>query len=153
MTLLSLVRIRAFATFAAALLMASIAIAQPTTTALKPGDYVTEGSGGSLMLKPGKGGALQFSISVVGANGHSCELDGDLRNGRATLEGTDEKKPCIVTMKSTRAGIEVNGKTINLGNFKGEDAAALAYNKAARKHFGSLAYQNQIGRKSNNRRD
>lgn len=52
-----------------------------------------------------------------------------------------------------RAGIEVNGKTINLGNFKGEDAAAQAYNKAARKYFGTLAYQNQIGRKSNNRRD
>lgn len=46
-----------------------------------------------------------------------------------------------------RAGIEVDGKHINLGDFKDEGDAALAYNKAARKHFGSIAYQNSIGRK------
>lgn len=47
-----------------------------------------------------------------------------------------------------RAGIEVNGKTINLGDFKLETDAALAYNVAARKHFGEIAYQNQIKRVS-----
>ncbi|MGZ3770576.1 MAG: hypothetical protein ACXVCP_13395 [Bdellovibrio sp.] len=43
-----------------------------------------------------------------------------------------------------RAGIEVNGKAINLGNYKTEWEAALAYNKAALKYFGKLAYQNSI---------
>lgn len=43
-----------------------------------------------------------------------------------------------------RAGIEVNGKAINLGNYEKEWDAALAYNKAALKYFGKLAYQNSI---------
>jgi hypothetical protein len=46
-----------------------------------------------------------------------------------------------------RAGIEVDGVSINLGNYKTEREAAVAYNKAARKHFGSLAYQNDISAK------
>jgi hypothetical protein len=46
-----------------------------------------------------------------------------------------------------RAGIEVDGRSINLGHYKSEIDAALAYNKAARKYFGELAYQNQVGRK------
>jgi AP2-like factor (euAP2 lineage) len=46
-----------------------------------------------------------------------------------------------------RAGIMVDGKSINLGNFKSEDAAALAYNKAARKHFGYIAYQNNVSQR------
>lgn len=52
-----------------------------------------------------------------------------------------------------RAGIEVNGRSLNLGLFKSEDAAAEAYNKAARKHFGDIAYQNHPGRKKLKRRD
>ena len=53
----------------------------------------------------------------------------------------------IQKQKKWRAAIEVKGKTINLGNYKTETEAALAYNKAALKHFGSIAYQNSITRK------
>ncbi len=53
--------------------------------------------------------------------------------------------------KSWRAGIEVKGKSINLGIFKTEDAAAEAYNRAARLHFGDMAYQNQVGKKKGKR--
>lgn len=52
-----------------------------------------------------------------------------------------------------RASIEVDGQSINLGHFKIESEAALAYNKAAKKHFGNLAYQNQVGRRDYKRRD
>ena len=45
-----------------------------------------------------------------------------------------------------RAGIEVEGKAINLGHFDWEDEAAHAYNQAARKFFGNIAYQNNIKR-------
>jgi AP2-like factor (euAP2 lineage) len=55
--------------------------------------------------------------------------------------------------KKWRAGIEVEGKSINLGLFRSEESAAEAYNRAARKYFGAMAYQNQIGKRSNKRRD
>lgn len=45
-----------------------------------------------------------------------------------------------------RAGIEVEGRSINLGQFDRESEAALAYNEAARKHFGDMAYQNPVGK-------
>lgn len=50
-----------------------------------------------------------------------------------------------------RAGIEVDGRSINLGHFDSEDDAAVAYNQAARKHFGDMAYQNQVGRRGHKR--
>lgn len=53
--------------------------------------------------------------------------------------------------KNWRAGIEVDGTSINLGNFAKEREAALAYNKAARKYFGSLAYQNEVSARSEKR--
>lgn len=51
------------------------------------------------------------------------------------------------TSKKWRAAIKVDGKNINLGEYKKEDEAALAYNKAAMKYFGKIAYQNPVGRK------
>lgn len=58
-------------------------------------------------------------------------------------------------MKSTskwRAGIEIEGKALNLGDFDSEEEAALAYNKAAREHFGDLAYQNDTNRSREKRK-
>jgi hypothetical protein len=53
--------------------------------------------------------------------------------------------------ESWRAAIEVDGEALNLGDFETEEAAALAYNRAAKKHFGSMAYQNEIRRKARRR--
>lgn len=50
-----------------------------------------------------------------------------------------------------RAGIEVEGKSMNLGHYESEESAALAYNKAARKYFGANAYQNPVGREKKKR--
>ncbi len=52
-----------------------------------------------------------------------------------------------------RARIKVDAETINLGNFDSEAAAAQAYNVAARKHFGDMAYQNQVTKKFRRKRD
>lgn len=41
-----------------------------------------------------------------------------------------------------RAGIQVDGKTLNLGEYETEIQAAEAYNQASTKHFGEHAYQN-----------
>jgi hypothetical protein len=46
-----------------------------------------------------------------------------------------------------RAGIQVHGKTINLGEYDTETQAAEAYNQAAIKHFGEHAYQNLTNKK------
>ncbi len=96
------------ATIATALFSLS-AGAQATAPALKPGEYISERNWGQLVLKPGKGATLLFAIDAVGGNGHTCSLEGELRGGRATMESADEKDPCIVTMTSTPAGIEVKG--------------------------------------------
>ena len=53
----------------------------------------------------------------------------------------------VKKQKMWRAAIQVKGRTINLGNYKLEAEAALAYNKAAKKYFGSIAYQNSVIRK------
>ena len=55
--------------------------------------------------------------------------------------------------KKWKAGIEVNGKGINLGHFKDEKDAARAYNKAAKKYFGDIAYQNPVDRVKSRRDD
>lgn len=53
----------------------------------------------------------------------------------------------IKKQKKWRAAIEVKNKTINLGNFRTEVEAASAYNEAARKYFGTIAYQNTISKR------
>lgn len=57
------------------------------------------------------------------------------------------------TDKKWRAAIEVDGVSRNLGHFKSEAEAALAYNEAARRAFGSIAYQNPIGKRTEKREE
>ncbi len=94
-------------TFLSSLAFSPLSLAQNNSTAVAPGEYVGEGGKAYLTLKSGKSGSLNFEISSLGDNGHTCSLEGQLRNGRAQLEGIDEKTPCIVTMKMTPTGIDV----------------------------------------------
>jgi hypothetical protein len=59
----------------------------------------------------------------------------------------------ITSKKTWRAAIKIKGKSVTLGHFKDEDQAALAYNKAAREHFGDQAYQNRIIKTRKRRED
>lgn len=81
--------------------------AQTNSAALKAGEYLTDGGSARLVLKAGSGGAMSFSIDAVGGNMHTCSLEGEVRGGRAVLDGTDAKSPCIVTFKPGAQGIEV----------------------------------------------
>lgn len=53
--------------------------------------------------------------------------------------------------KKWKAAIKCNGKNISLGMFAKEEDAAAAYNNAAPKYFGEIAYQNKIGIPKKNR--
>ena len=75
---------------------------------LQPGDYITERGWGTLAIKRGNGGALNFQLEAMGGNAHSCSLDGEIRNGRATLEAMDKDKPCVVTFAAKGDGIAVD---------------------------------------------
>ena len=57
----------------------------------------------------------------------------------------------LKTAELWRAGITVNGSSMNLGDFKSEEAAARAYNTAAKKYFGENGYQNTIARRKSPR--
>ncbi|MBN23269.1 MAG: hypothetical protein CL678_18435 [Bdellovibrionaceae bacterium] len=54
----------------------------------------------------------------------------------------------ISSKDSWRSRIEFDGKRIYLGDFKSEEAAALAYNEASLKYFGNQGYQNRIREKN-----
>lgn len=53
--------------------------------------------------------------------------------------------------KQWRASITLDGRLKNLGNFKTETAAAMAYNRASAEFAGKNGYQNTISRAKNRR--
>lgn len=75
--------------------------------AIEPGEYTTEKSWGTLVVKRDKTGKLLFNIDSMGDNGHSCTLEGEIKQGKATLEGDDPKQPCVVSFAQTKDGIKV----------------------------------------------
>ena len=81
----------------------------------QPGEYVVGGGWGRLLIGPAKGakgGAQPFEMNVRGANAHSCTLDGTIRGNEARMEeSSDDKRPCIVTFKLTKGGIDVQSKS------------------------------------------
>lgn len=87
-------------TFALAL-GAALASAQPATP--PAGDYIYEGGGGSLRVKPNG----HFDISTVGANAHTCALDGNIVRGKSKIDDT----ACVVsfTLKGGNVEVGTNG--------------------------------------------
>ncbi len=67
--------------------MAGASHAQFTTPAA--GEYIYEGSGGWLTVRPGG----RFSIETATLTGHSCALDGTIEQGKARLKDPS----CVVT--------------------------------------------------------
>ena len=65
------------------------------------------------------------------------------RLGSSRYKGVSKGDPRLVN-KTWRATICVNQKVIQVGYYATETEAAEAYNEAARRHFGELAYQNPI---------
>jgi hypothetical protein len=80
------------------------ALAADATVA--PGEYITEGGWGVLVVKPAPGGPV-FSLEAVGANFHICSVEGPIRNGVADLEG-DGSKRCVVRFRPQAGGVDVS---------------------------------------------
>jgi hypothetical protein len=68
------------------------------------------------------------------------------RNGSSQFKGVAIESRTYRLKKRWRARIKLNGKRYQLGYFHTEEEAALAYNQAAKKHFGEFARLNQIER-------
>jgi hypothetical protein len=93
---------------AAAVLMAGVSAAGHADDALPPGDYILGRDVGTLTIKPASRGTQAFSISVVGANAHTCELGGKIKAGRSTPDGQDQTPLCEVRFeKSGSSSLEV----------------------------------------------
>lgn len=75
---------------------------------LSEGKYILNGGNGTLSLRAGKKvGSFSFSIHTDWANGHVCDLEGHIVDGRANLEGVEKNKPCIIKFLANPEGIEV----------------------------------------------
>ncbi|RQP24559.1 hypothetical protein [Piscinibacter terrae] len=85
----------------AIVLLASLAMVGRADDTLQPGDYVLGRDVGTLTVQPAFRGTQVFSISVVGANAHTCELGGKIKGGRSTPDDQDQKPLCEVRFEKS----------------------------------------------------
>ncbi|HEX7643354.1 MAG TPA: hypothetical protein VF472_14205 [Burkholderiaceae bacterium] len=76
-----------------------------------PGEYIAEKGRGTLTVTRGADGKMHFDISAIGANGHSCSIDGGIKEGKAVLADPVTDNPCHVSFKP-----DVNSIDVVLGN-------------------------------------
>lgn len=74
-----------------------------------PGRYLR--SGGVLTVKRAPDGTLHFSIETVGANCHSCALDGTVTHGIGTVAGDSPDETCRIRLNTQGDTVEVQPLT------------------------------------------
>lgn len=89
------------------LLEVNASSARAQTLTIDPGEYITERGWGTLDVTSPAGKEPSFFITAIGANAHTCELGGDIRNGEASLEAGENER-CIVTFVTSDSGIAVS---------------------------------------------
>lgn len=77
---------------------------------LPAGEYLAKGGWGTLIIQKARQGEQAFSLESLGANGHSCSLDGSIRNGEASLHEDWQEGVCTVTFKLQDNSIEVSNE-------------------------------------------
>lgn len=87
------------------ILLSSQVFAQTST--FPPGEYLTEEGWGILNIKPAQQGRQKFDLTALGANGHACDLDGEIYQGKATLIEEDSKSPCDISFEAKGTHIDV----------------------------------------------
>lgn len=74
-----------------------------------------------------------------------CSIkDRQRMNPKRQAGGTSKYRGVSLSRGKWRAGIQVNGKSYNLGAWDCEETAARAYNEASRRFFGEIGFQNEI---------
>jgi len=90
-------------------LAAPLGHARPEGQPLAPGEYVSPGGSGVLTLRTeADNKRLLFELETVGGNGHTCSLDGEIRNGRTIVSDTPEPAACVVRFVANGNGIDVS---------------------------------------------
>lgn len=85
----------------ALLLGASLATAQTAPTATPPaGEYIYQGGSGALRVKSDG----RFDITTIGANAHTCALDGAIVRGKARIDDTS----CVVSFAVSADKVQVS---------------------------------------------
>ncbi|MBE0316658.1 hypothetical protein [Xanthomonas citri] len=74
-----------------------------------PGEYGTKQGWGSLQVSD-KGGARHFEMLAVGANGHTCSLEGTLRGDTAEVSDASDT-PCKLAFKPVAGGFSIAALT------------------------------------------
>ncbi len=75
---------------------------------IPPGDYVFEHSHGDLIVASLEQGVQKFTIETVGANAHTCAVEGEIRDGVATIEGATDAPACTVRFALNNRQIDVS---------------------------------------------
>jgi hypothetical protein len=74
---------------------------------IRPGSYIGEGGWGSLTLKQGQQGSLSFQLETTGANGHTCELAGEVRGGLSKIRVEEVQDECVVEFTAQGRHVKV----------------------------------------------
>lgn len=91
--------------FVASILLCS-SITSFAQSQINPGLYVVKGGWGDLSINKSATGVMSFSISSVESNGHSCGLDGFIKNGISNID-PEENMKCEIQFNANGKEIEV----------------------------------------------
>ncbi len=91
--------------------LAATALYAADAEPVKPGEYITEGGWGTLVVKKKAAAGLSFSIEALGANGHQCSLEGVVQGGRAKLDVGKGEPQCVVGFAPKGSDVVVDVQT------------------------------------------
>jgi len=142
-----------FASAALSLLLGFGAAAQaadPAASAWSAGEYLSEGGHGRLVISS-RAGETRFDLDEMGANGHSCTVDGVITGREVKLVPAVPGQLCTVKFSTTAQGISVAhdssdacrnycGARADFGGeyLRPEAGCTRAQQQASRKSFNTL---------------
>lgn len=97
--------------FSVTLFAALSPVSQSQAAGVGPGVYIREYGMGTLKVDRSDEDTLEFHIDAIGANGHSCTVDGVMRNFHAELnigKGESGEDKCGISFTPSGAGVAVN---------------------------------------------